>query len=83
MLPTLSLDIDQLCRDFVGPKFRKAYQFGEQARNSGLPRECNLGQEFRTLSGDVLKVYKSAWEQGWDSLNIPAIFLQMEDKLKV
>lgn len=47
--------------------WRKAYLLGNAAREAELPRECNLTDElFLTPSGAILKVYKSAWEQGWD-----------------
>lgn len=44
-----------------------AYNAGVVAKHQGLPRICNLqGRLFITPSGNILKVYKSAWEKGWD-----------------
>jgi hypothetical protein len=44
-----------------------AYNLGAKAKKQALPRICNLKEEpFITPSGDILKVYRSAWEQGWD-----------------
>lgn len=44
-----------------------AYDAGVEAKNEGLPRICNLKESpFVTPSGNILIVYKSAWEQGWD-----------------
>jgi len=45
-----------------------AYKLGLEARQKGLPRECNLDQP-PFVHTTVLKVYKSAWEQGWDYPN--------------
>ena len=48
------------------------YDIGVDARKRGLPRTCTLrGLPFCTPSGNILKVYLSAWEQGWDSYRIP------------
>jgi hypothetical protein len=45
-----------------------AYNAGFEARDKGLPRICNLNSSpFVTPSGNILRVYKSAWEGGWDS----------------
>lgn len=33
-------------------------------------------------SGKVLKVYQSAWEQGWDNYKIPEVFQHVENVLK-
>jgi hypothetical protein len=67
----------------IYPKiWREAYDLGVAAFKAGLPRVCNLGESFRTPSGSILKVYKSAWEQGWDGYSIPGIFGQMEAVLK-
>lgn len=51
---------------------------GKKARQDGLSRICNLKDELFCHGETVLKVYKSAWEQGWDGYEIPAIFKQME-----
>lgn len=60
--------------------WREAHAAGVVAREQGLPRVCNLqGSPFCTPSGKVLKVYLSAWEQGWDNYDpIPAVFKKME-----
>jgi hypothetical protein len=56
-----------------------AYDEGVRAYEAGLPRNCVLqNKPFVTPSGNVLKVYKSAWEQGWDGHKIPSIFGEME-----
>lgn len=47
--------------------WHEAYAQGVNAKLNGLPRDCNLIDiQFLTPSGNKLKVYKSAWEQGWD-----------------
>ena len=62
--------------------WKKAYELGELAQTQGLERKCNLtDKEFITPNGHILKVYKSAWEQGWNHYKIPEIFSQMEEKL--
>jgi hypothetical protein len=62
--------------------WHEAYDLGENARKTGLPRQCNLNDpEFMTPGGHILKDYKNAWEQGWDLYKIPEIFKQMEDVL--
>jgi hypothetical protein len=58
-----------------------AYDAGVEARKNGLPRNCNLKGNDHCHNDSVLKVYKSAWEQGWDGYTIPAIFAQIEAKL--
>jgi len=55
-----------------------AYDAGTKARDEGLPRECNLKNHPHVHKGKALKVYKSAWEQGWDKYTIPEEFRQME-----
>jgi len=55
-----------------------AYDAGENARNKGLPRVCNLKCWPYCYNENILKVYKSAWEQGWDGYKIPEIFGRME-----
>jgi hypothetical protein len=46
---------------------QSAYAFGVEAKRQRLPRICNLqGSPFCSQSGHILKVYLSAWEQGWD-----------------
>ena len=64
----------------VYPKlFNNAKQIGRKAKESGLPRICNLPNEFRTPNGDILRVWLSAWEQGYDNYNpIPECFKQVE-----
>lgn len=42
-----------------------AYKLGQKAKEEGLPRECNLGYEYYDQR-NIFKVYKSAWEEGWD-----------------
>ena len=59
----------------------EAKALGDQAREDGLPRECNLTGKF-AHEGTILKDYKSAWEQGYDKWEIPGVFKQMEDHLK-
>lgn len=51
---------------------------GKEARKQGLPRVCNLKDSPFCHNGNILKVYKSAWEQGYDDWEIPAVFKQME-----
>jgi len=55
-----------------------AYEAGEQARKNGLLRICNLEGQMHCHDGNILKVYKSAWEQGWDGYKIPAEFAKAE-----
>lgn len=56
-----------------------AYDAGVEARKQGLPRTCNLQESpFCLPSGNVLKVYRSAWEQGWDGYSIPNEFKHVE-----
>ena len=59
-----------------------AYEAGKEARKNGLPRICNLTGSIHCHNGNVLKPYKSAWEQGWDLYKIPLIFKKIEDSLK-
>lgn len=62
--------------------WRLAYDAGASARKQGLPNACDLRDPlFLTPSGAVLKVYKSAWEQGWAGHKTPAVFEQMEAAL--
>lgn len=56
----------------------EAYAYGESAREEELPRECNLSDPQFISGKTILRVYKSAWEQGYDGYKIPAIFGQME-----
>lgn len=59
--------------------WKLAYDAGVEARKQGFSRICNLRESiFYTPSGKILKVYLSAWEQGWDGYKIPEIFKQME-----
>lgn len=63
--------------------WRSAYAAGVEARTQGLPRLCNMKDStFCTPSGEVLKPYKSAWEQGWDGYKIPEEFQHVENVLK-
>ena len=87
---------EQWEREIFPKMWRTAYDAGVEARKQGLPRtdvEINLWSmplatgilpqvncDFCT-SGGVLKVYKSAWEQGWDGYKIPEIFKQVESVL--
>ena len=48
---------------------REARRLGQIARESGLPRVCNLGEEFQTPSGAFLRVYIDPWMQGYDGLD--------------
>jgi len=63
----------------------EAYNLGVEARKNGLPRVCNLKDDIFAFDGEsgriVFKVYKSAWEQGWDGWKIPEEFLQVEKTL--
>lgn len=62
--------------------WHEAYAYGELAREEGLPRECNLLNHSKFGHGDnILKPWKSAWEQGYDGYKIPAVFGQMENYL--
>lgn len=54
-----------------------AYNKGMNARDSGYPRICNLDGE-HCHNGNPLKVYKSAWEQGWDRYSIAEEFRLVE-----
>ena len=44
----------------------EARRLGQIARENGLPRVCNLGEEYQTRSGAFLKVYLEPWMQGYD-----------------
>lgn len=72
------MSIDQLCIDTVGPVWRRANALGRQSREDGKPCVCDLGKGFLSPSGVVLKVYRSAWEQGWTGWEIPKVFGRME-----
>jgi hypothetical protein len=79
---TMQADIDRLIYESISPTWNKAYALGEAAQKEGKPRVCDLGERcFVTPSGTILKVYKSAWEQGYDGWKIPAIFTEMEKAL--
>ena len=46
-----------------------AFNLGIQAKKEGYPKVCNLqDSRFITPSGKILKVYESAWKQGWDNI---------------
>lgn len=63
--------------------WRLAYDAGTEAKMQGHPRDCNLKDlPWTTPSGQILKVYKSAWEQGWDQFEVPSIFKDMESVLQ-
>jgi len=52
--------------------WQEAFKEGNIARNAGLLRICNLTDDrFLTPGREILKVYKSAWEQGWDVKDRP------------
>lgn len=51
---------------------------GKQAREEGLPRECNLIDPEFIHNGEPLRLWKKIWEQGYDGWSIPPIFQQME-----
>lgn len=55
-------------------------RLGQIARESGLPRVCNLGEEYQTLSGEFLNVYLQAWMQGYDGRDPNR---QLEEFIKV
>jgi hypothetical protein len=68
----------------VYPKnWHRAYDEGELARKSGLPKVCNLSEKCPDLcwEGDPIGPYLSAWNQGWDGYKIPAEFAQVEEHL--
>ena len=66
----------------VYPKiWAEAYEKGEEARKDGLPRECNLDEQFRH-KGKVLSVWENVWEQGYDGRKAPSEFRQVEEALK-
>lgn len=51
-----------------------AYNLGIEARNKNLSNICNLtDKQFLTPSGIILKVYKSAWDQGYGNEKNPMI----------
>lgn len=69
-------------RDIYPRIWHLAYDAGVEAREQGLPRICNLNDKhFITPGGNILKVYRSAWEQGWDNYKIPDEFRQVESVL--
>lgn len=51
-------------------KWESAYSAGVLARENGLPRECNLGPEFKH-NGVILKPWVSAWQCGYDGTFLP------------
>lgn len=63
--------------------WHQAYDLGKKACLNGLPRECNLSTKDHCYGEDkkILKVYKSAWEQGWDGYKVPEEFKLIEDAL--
>ncbi len=81
-------DLDELYSSFnkweseTYPKiWHEAYEYGEKAKAEGLPRECNLSDTKFVSGKTILKVWKSAWEQGYDGYKIPAEFRQVEEAL--
>lgn len=51
----------------IAEKFSNAYEIGKDAKNRGLPRECNLfTSDYYSSSGTILKIYQLAWENGYD-----------------
>ena len=57
-----------LFEDEIYPRMcDKARRLGQMARESGLPRVCNLVEEYITPSGGILKVYLQRWLQGYDA----------------
>ncbi len=61
--------------------WKEAFAYGESAKEEGLPRECNLSDSKFGSGKTILKVYKSAWEQGYDGYKVPAEFKQVEEAL--
>jgi len=61
--------------------FNQAKLEGKKARLNGLLRTCNLPKESPWTYGKYLKVYLSAWEQGYDGFEIPEIFNLIERML--
>lgn len=54
----------------IYPKMcREARRLGQIAKESGLPRVCNLGEEYQTPSGEFLRVYLEPWMQGYDGID--------------
>lgn len=70
-------------REIYPRNWKLAYDIGKQAKEYGLPRTCNLeGEPFCYGENKILKVYKSAWEQGYDGTSImSAEFKQAEQHL--
>ena len=69
--------------DETYPKlWHEAYDLGNEAKNQGLPRHCNLPDGKFCHNGSPLTVYKEAWEQGydgfssWKQLNTPQVIGQ-------
>jgi hypothetical protein len=55
--------------DEIYPRIcNEATRLGQIARESGLPRVCNLGEEYQTPSGEFLTVYLQKWMLGYDGL---------------
>mgnify|MGYP003404934491 CR=1 FL=1 len=51
--------------------WHEAYDIGVNAKKSGLSRMCNLSEYDKKFchNGNALKVWQSAWEQGYDNEN--------------
>jgi len=66
------MSLEQFLDETYPQIWREAWQLGRTACEEGLSRECDLSDDqFITPSGAILKVYQSAWEQGWDGRNPP------------
>jgi|688.fasta_scaffold1603182_2 hypothetical protein len=53
----------------VYPKIRaECRRLGQIARENGLPRVCNM-EDYKTPSGEYLRVYLEAWLQGYDGID--------------
>lgn len=47
--------------------WKEAFNLGIVARNRDLPKVCNLNEKkYLTPSGQISRVCKVAWEQGWE-----------------
>ena len=43
-------------------------RLGQIARESGLPRVCNLGEEYQSF-GELPRIYLEPWMQGYDGID--------------
>lgn len=78
----MSDGFDKFINEIYPRIWHQAYDLGEEARKQGLPCVCNLQGSPFCHKDTVLKVYRSAWEQGWRADEIPEVFRQMEEVLK-